>query len=64
MSIEEAGKILKRKIVGAFHRLIKLDPEDLVGLVTPKKKTFQCLSQYSICTGDVKSEYSLDLNVS
>ena len=38
MSIDEAGKILKRKIVGAFHRLIKLDPEDLVGLVTPTKK--------------------------
>jgi hypothetical protein len=40
MSIDEAGKILKRKIVSAFPRLIKLDPEDLVGLAcnTYKKK--------------------------
>jgi hypothetical protein len=43
MSIDEAGKILKRKIVGAFHRLIKLDPEDLVGLVTPTKKNILIL---------------------
>jgi hypothetical protein len=40
MPIDEAGKILKRNIVDAFHGLIKLDPEDLVGLVTPTRKHF------------------------
>jgi len=40
MSIDKAGKILKRKIVGTFHRLIKLDPKNLVGLVTPIKKNY------------------------
>jgi hypothetical protein len=39
-AIDEARKILKRKIMSAFHGQIKLDPEDLVGLVTPTKKTF------------------------
>ena len=39
-AIDEARKILKRKIMSAFHGLIKLDPEDLVGLVTPTRKTF------------------------
>jgi len=45
MSIDEAGKILKRKIVSAFPRLIKLDPEDLVGLAcnTYKKKNILML---------------------
>jgi hypothetical protein len=40
IAIDKAGKILKRNIVGAFHGLIKLDPEDLVGLTTPTRKTF------------------------
>jgi len=40
MSIDEARKILKRKIMSAIHGLIKLDLEDLVGLVTPTRKTF------------------------
>jgi hypothetical protein len=39
-AIDEARKILKRKIMSAFHGQIKLDPEDVVGLVTPTKKTF------------------------
>jgi hypothetical protein len=65
MPIDEARKILKRKVMSAFHGLIKLDPEDLVhgpGDIY-KKKTFYCLSQYSVCIGDMKSEYSLDFNV-
>jgi hypothetical protein len=40
MPIDEARKILKKKIMNAFHELIKRDPEDLVGLVTPKRKRF------------------------
>jgi hypothetical protein len=41
IKIDEAGKILSRKIRGAFHWIIKLDPEDLVGLTTCKRKTLQ-----------------------
>jgi hypothetical protein len=41
IKIDEAGKILSRKIKGAFHWMIKLDPEDLVGLTTCKRKTLQ-----------------------
>jgi hypothetical protein len=41
IKIDEAGKILTIKIRGAFHWTIKLDPEDLVGLTTCKRKTLQ-----------------------
>jgi hypothetical protein len=35
---DEAGKILSKKIGGAFCGLIKLDMEDLVSPTTPFKK--------------------------
>jgi len=38
LAINEAGKILNRKIVSAFHGLIKLNPENLVGSIMPIKK--------------------------
>jgi hypothetical protein len=43
MSIDKAGKILMRIIVGAFHGQIKLDPEDLMGLVIPTRKNILML---------------------
>ena len=64
LAIDEAGKIFNRKIVSAFHGLIKLNPENLVGSITPIKKTLWSLSQYDIYWGDVKNKYSLDLNIS
>jgi hypothetical protein len=50
--------------VSAFHGLIKLNPENLVGSITPIKKTLWSLSQYGLYSGDVKNKYSLDLNIS
>jgi len=32
-------KILRRKIGGVFHRLIKLDPKNLMNLAAPARKT-------------------------
>jgi hypothetical protein len=64
LAIDEAGKIFNRKIVSVFHGLIKLNLKNLVGSITPIKKTLWSLSQYGIYSGDVKNKYSLDLNVS
>jgi hypothetical protein len=35
---DKAGKILSKKIGGAFYGLIKLDMEDLVSSTTPLRK--------------------------
>jgi hypothetical protein len=39
LAIDEAGKIFNRKIVSVFHGLIKLNLKNLVGSITPIKKT-------------------------
>jgi hypothetical protein len=43
MPIDKAGKILMRNIVGAFHGQIKLNLEDLMGLVIPIRKNILML---------------------
>jgi hypothetical protein len=44
--INKAGKILNRKIEGAFYGLIKLDLKDLLGPAIPARRTLRNLNQY------------------
>jgi hypothetical protein len=63
MSIDEVGKILNRKIIGAFHGLIKQDSKNLVGSTTLTRKTLKSLSQYNTYSSDRENKYSPGLNI-
>jgi hypothetical protein len=59
----EVGKILNRKIIGAFYGLIKQDSKNLVGSTTPTRKTLKSLSQYNTYSSDRENKYSPGLNI-
>ena len=58
-TMKRLEKTIRRKIIGVFHGLIKLDLEDLMSSLTPIRKTLQCLSRYSIYIGNKESELYL-----